>query len=172
MKASPCAMGENQRPPLATTATATHQRTPAGLPPSAPPSLVMPHVHPFFRGGSLAPGHGRFYPLPSPVRTSWAYRPPLLTPMPYRPSPLYSSPRLSRSSTYPPPFYHNPHSALRMDTHQGFSGKKTVRKVFTNTRERWRQQNVNGAFTELRRLVPTHPVDKKLSKPFKNPLLQ
>ncbi|KAH8366689.1 hypothetical protein KR084_012718 [Drosophila pseudotakahashii] len=39
-----------------------------------------------------------------------------------------------------------------------------VRKVFTNTRERWRQQNVSGAFAELRKLVPTHPPDKKLSK--------
>uniref|UniRef100_A0A8D8QTJ2 T-cell acute lymphocytic leukemia protein 1 n=1 Tax=Cacopsylla melanoneura TaxID=428564 RepID=A0A8D8QTJ2_9HEMI len=39
-----------------------------------------------------------------------------------------------------------------------------VRKIFTNTRERWRQQNVSGAFGELRRLVPTHPPDKKLSK--------
>ncbi|XP_071539385.1 uncharacterized protein [Panulirus ornatus] len=41
---------------------------------------------------------------------------------------------------------------------------RTIRKVFTNTRERWRQQNVSGAFAELRRLVPTHPPDKKLSK--------
>lgn len=39
-----------------------------------------------------------------------------------------------------------------------------VRKYFTNTRERWRQQNVSGAFAELRKLVPTHPPDKKLSK--------
>ncbi|KAL3289083.1 hypothetical protein HHI36_003525 [Cryptolaemus montrouzieri] len=39
-----------------------------------------------------------------------------------------------------------------------------VRKIFTNTRERWRQQNVSGAFGELRKLVPTHPPDKKLSK--------
>uniref|UniRef100_A0A3Q0S776 Stem cell protein n=1 Tax=Amphilophus citrinellus TaxID=61819 RepID=A0A3Q0S776_AMPCI len=31
-------------------------------------------------------------------------------------------------------------------------------------RERWRQQNVNGAFAELRRLIPTHPPDRKLSK--------
>lgn len=38
------------------------------------------------------------------------------------------------------------------------------RKVFTNTRERWRQQNVSGAFAELRRLVPTYPPDRKLSK--------
>lgn len=39
-----------------------------------------------------------------------------------------------------------------------------MRKVFTNTRERWRQQNVSSAFAELRKLVPTHPPDKKLSK--------
>ncbi|XP_034565897.1 T-cell acute lymphocytic leukemia protein 1 homolog [Notolabrus celidotus] len=37
-------------------------------------------------------------------------------------------------------------------------------RVSTNSRERWRQQNVNGAFTELRRLIPTHPPDRKLSK--------
>lgn len=39
-----------------------------------------------------------------------------------------------------------------------------VKKMFTNTRERFRQQNVSSAFAELRRIVPTHPVDKKLSK--------
>lgn len=42
--------------------------------------------------------------------------------------------------------------------------RKVVRRIFTNSRERWRQQNVNGAFAELRKLVPTHPPDKKLSK--------
>lgn len=42
--------------------------------------------------------------------------------------------------------------------------KVAVRKIFTNSRERWRQQNVSGAFAELRKLVPTHPPDKKLSK--------
>lgn len=40
----------------------------------------------------------------------------------------------------------------------------TNRKVFSNHRERFRQQNVSGAFAELRRLLPTHPADKKLSK--------
>ena len=38
------------------------------------------------------------------------------------------------------------------------------RKVFSNHRERFRQQNVSGAFADLRRLLPTHPCDKKLSK--------
>lgn len=44
------------------------------------------------------------------------------------------------------------------------TGGVGVRKLFTNSRERWRQQNVSGAFAELRKLVPTHPPDKKLSK--------
>ncbi|XP_034872047.1 T-cell acute lymphocytic leukemia protein 2 isoform X1 [Mirounga leonina] len=39
-----------------------------------------------------------------------------------------------------------------------------TRKIFTSTRERWRQQNVNSAFAKLRKLIPTHPPDKKLSK--------
>ncbi|XP_050315889.1 uncharacterized protein LOC126750353 [Anthonomus grandis grandis] len=43
-------------------------------------------------------------------------------------------------------------------------GRGFVKKIFTNSRERWRQQNVSGAFAELRKLVPTHPPDKKLSK--------
>ncbi|KAK4022280.1 hypothetical protein OUZ56_007756 [Daphnia magna] len=38
------------------------------------------------------------------------------------------------------------------------------RKTFSNSRERWRQQNVSGAFSELRKLVPTYPPEKKLSK--------
>lgn len=39
-----------------------------------------------------------------------------------------------------------------------------TRKVLTGTREQWRQQQVNGAFARLRKLIPTHPPDKKLSK--------
>ena len=34
----------------------------------------------------------------------------------------------------------------------------------SGNREKFRQQNVSGAFAELRRLLPTHPPDKKLSK--------
>lgn len=52
----------------------------------------------------------------------------------------------------------NPHSF------GGMRNGVVVKKVFTNTRERFRQQNVSSAFAELRRIVPTHPVDKKLSK--------
>uniref|UniRef100_A0AAY4AAJ3 Stem cell protein n=1 Tax=Denticeps clupeoides TaxID=299321 RepID=A0AAY4AAJ3_9TELE len=48
--------------------------------------------------------------------------------------------------------------------HYSAGQPKIVRRIFTNSRERWRQQNVNGAFAELRKLIPTHPPDKKLSK--------
>lgn len=34
----------------------------------------------------------------------------------------------------------------------------------TNNREKWRQHNVNLAFVNLRRIVPTYPPDKRLSK--------
>ncbi|CAJ1059562.1 T-cell acute lymphocytic leukemia protein 1 homolog [Xyrichtys novacula] len=44
------------------------------------------------------------------------------------------------------------------------SWPRLARQISTNSRERWRQQNVNGAFAELRRLIPTHPPDRKLSK--------
>ncbi|KAK3930351.1 T-cell acute lymphocytic leukemia protein 1-like protein [Frankliniella fusca] len=46
----------------------------------------------------------------------------------------------------------------------GGGGCGPGRKVFTNSRERCRQQNVTGAFDDLRKLVPRHPPDKKLSK--------
>ncbi|CAL8343633.1 unnamed protein product [Gadus morhua 'NCC'] len=37
-------------------------------------------------------------------------------------------------------------------------------RVSTNSRERWRQQSVGGAFSSLRALLPAHPPDRKLSK--------
>lgn len=40
----------------------------------------------------------------------------------------------------------------------------TTKLTINTTREKWRQQNVSEAFEELRKLVPTHPPDKKLSK--------
>lgn len=53
-------------------------------------------------------------------------------------------------------------SDMTQDT--GTHRRMCNRRNYTNTRERWRQQNVNTAFTDLRRLLPTHPPDKKLSK--------
>nr|XP_055091705.1 protein lyl-1 isoform X2 [Symphalangus syndactylus]XP_055091706.1 protein lyl-1 isoform X2 [Symphalangus syndactylus]XP_055091707.1 protein lyl-1 isoform X2 [Symphalangus syndactylus] len=55
-------------------------------------------------------------------------------------------------------------SHCELDLAEGQQPQKVARRVFTNSRERWRQQNVNGAFAELRKLLPTHPPDRKLSK--------
>lgn len=41
---------------------------------------------------------------------------------------------------------------------------QTGGQTFTSSRERWRQHNVNVAFYELRKHLPTYPLDKKLSK--------
>ncbi|XP_049577066.1 protein lyl-1 [Syngnathus scovelli] len=57
-----------------------------------------------------------------------------------------------------------PSSHFEMEINNSGPPQKIARRVFTNSRERWRQQNVNGAFSELRKLIPTHPPDKKLSK--------
>ncbi|XP_055767462.1 T-cell acute lymphocytic leukemia protein 1-like isoform X2 [Salvelinus fontinalis] len=57
-----------------------------------------------------------------------------------------------------------PSSHYELDLSDAGPPQKLARRVFTNSRERWRQQNVNGAFSDLRRLIPTHPPDKKLSK--------
>lgn len=56
------------------------------------------------------------------------------------------------------------HGAPGLVPSPGHQPQKVARRVFTNSRERWRQQNVNGAFAELRKLLPTHPPDRKLSK--------
>lgn len=45
-----------------------------------------------------------------------------------------------------------------------FSTNVSRRSLTTNNREKWRQQNVNRAFINLRKLVPTHPPEKRLSK--------
>lgn len=53
---------------------------------------------------------------------------------------------------------------LSLGHSEGSKPPKTTRRAFTNCRERERQQNVNAAYADLRKLLPTHPVDKKLSK--------
>ena len=45
----------------------------------------------------------------------------------------------------------------------GSSGSGVMRN-YANERERGRTQSVNGAFQHLRGLIPTEPVDRKLSK--------
>ncbi|XP_067829168.1 protein lyl-1-like [Heptranchias perlo] len=85
----------------------------------------------------------------------------------YHPHPLINSAYIGATSTFSM-FPNNrikrrPSSHYEMEVHEG-PPQKIVRRMFTNSRERWRQQNVNGAFSDLRKLIPTHPPDKKLSK--------
>ncbi|XP_067877231.1 protein lyl-1-like [Heterodontus francisci] len=95
-------------------------------------------------------------PIPSPLLASQ-----------YHPHPLINSAYIGATSTFSM-FSNNrikrrPSSHYEMEVHDG-PPQKVVRRMFTNSRERWRQQNVNGAFSDLRKLIPTHPPDKKLSK--------
>ncbi len=109
--------------------------------------------------GPLRLGPPPFYSTPDPWSPHFPFlarrpTPFLLTPGPPIVSPYtdldHRRPPLRRFGDPSPP--------------EGPPVRKVVRRMFTNSRERWRQQNVNGAFTELRKLVPTHPPDKKLSK--------
>ena len=45
-----------------------------------------------------------------------------------------------------------------------FASGCCVMRNYANERERGRTQSVNGAFQHLRGLIPTEPVDRKLSK--------
>ena len=72
-----------------------------------------------------------------------------------------SSPSATLQLDPPPPLVAPPYGATPAPP---TGVRRVIRKLFTNSRERWRQQNVSGAFEELRRLVPAHPPDKKLSK--------
>ncbi|XP_070562458.1 uncharacterized protein [Ptychodera flava] len=74
--------------------------------------------------------------------------------------PVHSLPRI----TAMPPLTPASLFVAKRRIHSERSPWKTPRRVYTNTRERWRQQNVNMAFNELRKLLPTHPIDKRLSK--------
>ncbi|KAM9115083.1 LOW QUALITY PROTEIN: protein lyl-1, partial [Pangshura tecta] len=111
------------------------------------------------------------HPIPSLVQLS-ALPPappaplPLLPPQ-YHPHPFLNSVYIGTSgslSLFPSSRLKRRPSHLEHELMDGHQPHKVARRVFTNSRERWRQQNVNGAFAELRKLIPTHPPDKKLSK--------
>ncbi|XP_029594979.1 T-cell acute lymphocytic leukemia protein 1 isoform X1 [Salmo trutta] len=92
-----------------------------------------------------------------------------LLPLQYLPSHhFFSSSHLGPSGNYgifsSRSIKRRPSSHYELDLSDAGPPQKLARRVFTNSRERWRQQNVNGAFSDLRRLIPTHPPDKKLSK--------
>ncbi|OCT59345.1 protein lyl-1-like [Xenopus laevis] len=105
-------------------------------------------------------------PVPSLMLALPGIRTPLFPPQ-YHPHPYLPSPYLRASSLYPifsGRFKKRSHPNIPEVPFLGRQPQKVARRVFTNSRERWRQQNVNGAFAELRKLIPTHPPDKKLSK--------
>ncbi|XP_038627310.1 protein lyl-1 [Tachyglossus aculeatus] len=130
-------------------------------PPSAVPTTELTALRPLPSMVQLsaltgAPGPLTLGGLPSPLL------PPHYHPHPFLnsvyigtsgPFSIFQSSRLKRRPSHCEP-----------DLAEGHQPQKVARRVFTNSRERWRQQNVNGAFAELRKLLPTHPPDRKLSK--------
>uniref|UniRef100_A0A8C5LJC3 LYL1 basic helix-loop-helix family member n=1 Tax=Leptobrachium leishanense TaxID=445787 RepID=A0A8C5LJC3_9ANUR len=137
----------------------------------APVGMQQPPVHiPVISLGhsrmTLRPELTALHPVPSLMLTFPGIRGPLY-PSQYHAHPFLPSPYLRTSGLIPIfsgrfkrrslPDIMDPPFLVRQP-------QKVARRVFTNSRERWRQQNVNGAFAELRKLIPTHPPDKKLSK--------
>ncbi|TSK62628.1 Protein lyl-1 [Bagarius yarrelli] len=154
-------------PPNIPVISLAHSKPP--LPPMHIPAAQLTALHPI-PPLTHRPGELRLAQLavlsggpPATVPPSRA-----LMPHQYLPGhPLFNSSFLSPSSSYV--FFGNNRVKRRPSTHFELDltdcpPQKLARRVFTNSRERWRQQNVNGAFSELRKLIPTHPPDKKLSK--------
>ncbi|XP_007952622.1 protein lyl-1 [Orycteropus afer afer] len=143
-----------------------------GHPLGSSPHRLPPGVPVISLGHTRLPGAG------VPTTELTALRPPLLqlSALGTAPPPLalhyHSHPFLNSLYIGPAgPFSIFPSSRLKrrpshceLDLAEGHQPQKVARRVFTNSRERWRQQNVNGAFAELRKLLPTHPPDRKLSK--------
>ncbi|XP_076977783.1 protein lyl-1 [Tamandua tetradactyla] len=176
-------------PTMTEKAEMVQARSPAPAPPPEPASPGPPQVEEGVCQGSsasrLPPGvpvislaHTRPPGAVVPTTELTALRRPLLqlsalgaTPGPlamhYHPHPFLNSLYIGPAG----PFGLFPSSRLKrrpshceLDLAEGHQPQKVARRVFTNSRERWRQQNVNGAFAELRKLLPTHPPDRKLSK--------
>ncbi|XP_029440941.1 protein lyl-1-like isoform X2 [Rhinatrema bivittatum] len=154
----------------------------APRPAASPPLLDVPvislgHRRPPGKGGPAAPAGVpttelmALHPIPSLVQLRVVPSPPLV--LSGLPGSFLSAHHHFLNSAYLGPagtFAVFPNRFKRRPSHyepeirEGRQPQKLARRVFTNSRERWRQQNVNGAFADLRRLIPTHPPDKKLSK--------
>ncbi|XP_001377655.2 protein lyl-1 isoform X1 [Monodelphis domestica] len=150
-----------------------------GHPASSPTSPKLPsHIPVISLGHSKPPAVATTElttppPLPTlvPLSALTAGPPPLalggLLPTHYHPHPFLSSVYIGTTgsfSIFPSSRLKRRPSHCEPDLNEGHQPLKVARRVFTNSRERWRQQNVNGAFAELRKLLPTHPPDRKLSK--------
>ncbi|XP_016313585.1 protein lyl-1-like [Sinocyclocheilus anshuiensis] len=138
----------------------THAVEPETDPRRSPPAASSPSLPPNIPVISLA--HSK-PPLPALSMLRLSLLPPALL----QTHPFISSSFLGPSGSFG--IFGNARMKRRPSTHFELElsdgpPQKMARRVFTNSRERWRQQNVNGAFSELRKLIPTHPPDKKLSK--------
>lgn len=115
---------------------------------------------------ALRPELTTLRPVPPLMLTLPGIRTPIFSPQ-FHAHPYLSSPFICASSLIPlfsGRFKRRSHTEVVEPPFLVRQPQKVARRVFTNSRERWRQQNVNGAFAELRKLIPTHPPDKKLSK--------
>ncbi|KAM4749184.1 protein lyl-1 [Rhinophrynus dorsalis] len=136
--------------------------------PSAPQGLPanVPVISLGHSRVALCPELTTLRPVPSLMLTLPGIRAPLFPPQ-YHAHPFLPSPFLRASNLLPifsGRFKRRSHPDIMEPPFIARQPQKVARRVFTNSRERWRQQNVNGAFAELRKLIPTHPPDKKLSK--------
>ncbi|XP_040202439.1 protein lyl-1 [Rana temporaria] len=115
---------------------------------------------------ALRPELTTLRPVPPLMLTLPGMRTPIFSPQ-FHAHPYLTSPFICASSLIPlfsGRFKRRSHTEVVEPPFLVRQPQKVARRVFTNSRERWRQQNVNGAFAELRKLIPTHPPDKKLSK--------
>lgn len=63
------------------------------------------------------------------------------------------------------PAYVSPNVDLQIaDNHSIPQNVKKPKRGYANKRERVRTENVNAGFEKLRKLIPTDPIDRKLSK--------
>ncbi|XP_067416469.1 protein lyl-1 [Emydura macquarii macquarii] len=187
----PCSPPPPPSPPAshspASQSPATPSPDPKGSPPPATPAQLPPDVPVISLGHSKRPAPlevpttelTALHPIPSLVPLSALTPAPPPAPLPltglqspllppqYHPHPFLNSVYIGTAATFsffPSSRLKRRPSHFEQEILDGHQPQKVARRVFTNSRERWRQQNVNGAFSELRRLIPTHPPDKKLSK--------
>ncbi|KAJ8001715.1 hypothetical protein DPEC_G00172330 [Dallia pectoralis] len=149
---------------VSTTESPVSTTTPVLLPASLlSSSSIAPHIPVISLGHSKPP-----HPLSLYGPMQVASQGPLLPHHYLPPHPFFNSPYMSPSGIFGVFASRNikrrPSTQYELDLNDAGPPQKLARRVFTNSRERWRQQNVNGAFSDLRRLIPTHPPDKKLSK--------
>ncbi|XP_075758470.1 protein lyl-1 [Pelodiscus sinensis] len=157
-KGSPPPPAPTPLPPDVPVISLAHSKRPA---PPAVPTTELTALHPIpslVQLSALTPA-----PPPAPLPLG-GLQSPLLPPQYH---PFLNSVYIGTSgsfSLFPSSRLKRRPSHFEQELMDGHQPQKVARRVFTNSRERWRQQNVNGAFAELRKLIPTHPPDKKLSK--------